>query len=377
MDMDWNEQQKLLKNVAREFLERECPTSMVRECERSPEGYSPALWKKMADLGWMGLMIPEEYGGAGGGLLDLAVIFEEMGRFAVPSPFLNTVVLCGLPILEVGTAEQKHALLPQIASGDMVLSMALTEPSAKYTADGVQMRAQHRGDHYVLKGTKLFVEDARMARYLLCVVRTGIGATPEEGITLLLVDGTSRGITMTPLTTTALDKQFEVVFDGVEVSKDNVLGQEGKGWPVVARALQKGVGLQCAEMVGGAAKVLEMTVNYVKSRVQFGRPIGTFQAVQHSCANMVMDLDNARLATLEALWRLDSGLPADKEVALAKAWTGPAYARITREAHQLHGGIGFMMEYDLHLWSRRAKAMELKFGTPTFWQEAFAKAVGL
>ncbi len=377
MDLAWNEQQTLLKNAAREFFERECPPTLVKDCERSPEGYSTALWKKMAELGWMGLMIPEGYGGLGSGLLDLAVIFEEMGRFAVPSPFLGTVVLGGLPILEAGTEEQKRTLLPRIASGDLVMSLALTEPSARYTADGVQTRAQRRGDRYVVKGTKLFIEDAHMAQYLLGVARTGSGATAEEGITLLLIDPTSPGVTLTPLITTALDKQFEVVLDGVEVPRSNLLGQEGKGWPVVARVLQKAVALQCAEMVGGATRVLEMTVNYVKNRVQFGRPIGAFQAVQHNCANMVMDLDNARLATYEALWRLDKGLPADKAVALAKAWTGPAYARITREAHQLHGGIGFMMEYDLHLWSRRAKAMELKFGSPSFWQEAFAKAVGL
>ena len=246
MDLDWNEQQKLLKNAAREFLERECPTALVRDCERSPDGYSPALWKKMADLGWMGLIIPEQYGGLGSGLLDLAVISEEMGRFVVPSPFLNTVVLCGLPTLEAGTEQQKRYVLPKIASGELIMSLALTEPSAKYTADGVQVRARRSGDHYVIEGTKLFIEDAHIARNLLCVVRTGDGASAEDGISLLFMDSTSPGITMTPLKTTALDKQFEVVFKGVQVPTHNLLGQEGKGWPVVARALQKAVALQCA-----------------------------------------------------------------------------------------------------------------------------------
>jgi alkylation response protein AidB-like acyl-CoA dehydrogenase len=196
MDLDWNEQQKLLKNSAREFFEKECPSAFVKECERSPEGYSPALWKKMAGLGWMGLLIPEQYGGMGSSLLDLAVIVEEMGRFAVPSPFLNTVVLCGLPIIEAGNEEQKRDLLPKIASGDLVLSLALTEASAEYTADGVQTRADRRGEGYALNGTKLFVEDAQMARYLLCVARSGARIRGENGISLLLVDGTSPGVAM-------------------------------------------------------------------------------------------------------------------------------------------------------------------------------------
>ena len=377
MDLDFNEQQQMLKASAREFFERECPTTFVRECEESEEGYSPELWRKMAELGWLGMILPEQYGGLGGTLTDLAVLFEEMGRFVVPSPFLNTAVLGGIPVLEAGTSEQKQAILPKIAAGELIMTMALTEATGQYTADGVDMQATRDGNDFIVNGTKLFIEDAHIANHLLCVVRTDQGTARENGITLLLVDSTSPGITMNPLYTTALDKQFEVTFTNVRVPGGNLLGELGEGWPVVQSTLQKAIAMQCAESVGGAERVLEMTVNYVNNRIQFGRPIGTFQAVQHTCADMVIDIDNARLATYEAIYRLDAGLPAEKEVAMAKAWTSPAYKRVAQEAHQLHGGIGYMLEYDLQLWSKRATAMELKFGVPDEHMEAFARAIGL
>jgi alkylation response protein AidB-like acyl-CoA dehydrogenase len=378
MDLEFNEQQQMLKASAREFFERECPTTLVRACEESEEGYSPDLWNKMAKLGWLGMMLPPEYDGLGGTFADLAALFEEMGRFAVPSPFANTVVLCGIPILEAGNPDQKKSFLPRLAAGEAIMALALTEASATYTPEGVEVSATRDGTDFIINGTKLFIEDAHIADYLLCVVRTN--QTPkasEDGITLLIVDTTSPGISISPLHTTALDKQFEVTFNNVRVAGDNLLGKVDQGWPIIQETLKKAIAMQCAEMIGGAEHVLEMTVMYVNNRVQFGRPIGSFQSVQHTCADMVINIDNARLATYQAIYLLDSGLPAEKEIAMAKAWTSPTYKKVTQEAHQLHGGMGYMLEYDLHLWSRRAKSMELKFGVPDDHLEIFAKAIGL
>lgn len=378
MDLEFNEQQQMLKASAREFFERECPTTFVRACEESEEGYSPNLWNKMAELGWLGMMIPPEFGGLGGTFTDLAALFEEMGRFVVPSPFSSTVVLCGIPIIEAGTPDQKKFFLPKIAAGEAIMALALTEASAHYTPESVEVSATTDGTDFIINGTKLFIEDAHIANYLLCVVRTNQNPqTSEDGITLLIVDTTSPGISISPLHTTALDKQFEVTFKNVRVTSDNLLGNLDQGWPVIQETLKKAIAMQCAEMVGGAERVLEMTVSYVNNRIQFGRPIGTFQSVQHTCADMAINIDNARLASYQAIYHLDAGLPAEKEIAMAKAWTSPTYKKVAQEAHQLHGGMGFMLEYDLHFWSRRAKSMELKFGVPDDHLEIFAKAIGL
>jgi alkylation response protein AidB-like acyl-CoA dehydrogenase len=199
MDFALSEEQEMLKKMARDFLENECPKSLVREMEDDEKGYSPELWKKMADLGWMGLVLPEEHGGEGLTFLDLAVLIEEMGRALVPGPYLSTVVYCGLPILAAGTEEQKREFLPKIAKGDLILSLALTEPSASWEPSGIETRAVADGDDFVINGTKLFISDAHVADCLLCATRTRDSAEGEDGITLFLVDAKSQGISMTPL----------------------------------------------------------------------------------------------------------------------------------------------------------------------------------
>ena len=264
MDFALSEEQEMLKKMARDFLENECPKTLVREMEEDEKGYSPELWKKMADLGWMGLVFPAEYGGEGMAFLDLAVLVEELGRALVPGPYMSTVVYCGLPILEAGTEEQKKELLPQIAKGEMIATLALTEPSASWDPVGVETTASADGDDFVISGTKLFISDAHVANCLLCVARTKQSADPEDGITVFLVDAKSPGLSMTALKTIGSDKQFEVVFDKVRVPRKNVLGEVDKGWAVVKTLLPQAILAQCALMVGGAKQVLEMTFNYAK-----------------------------------------------------------------------------------------------------------------
>ena len=377
MDLGLTETQEMVRVTARDFFERECPTTLVRLMEQDELGYPPDLWEQMASLGWMGLVFPEEYGGAGGTLTDLAVLVEEMGRALVPSPFIATVVLAGLPILDAGTADQRDQLLPNLASGTSIATTAFTEESARYSADGIQLEAIAKADGYLLNGAKLFVDYAHVADHLLVPARTDPSGTAEEGITVLLVPRTAPGVSITPLKSLARDKQSAVSLDNVLVPSSSVLGEVDQGWSVVKRALDRATVIHCAESVGGAQRVLEMTVAYVKQRVQFGRPIGSFQSVQHSCADMVIAIDAARLATYQAIARLEYGAPADRELALAKVLTNHAYKWTTLQAQQLHGGIGFMEEYDLQLWTRRAKVAELKYGISPPHRETFAQSMGL
>ena len=377
MDFALSEEQEMLKKMARDFLENECPKPLVREMEEDEKGYSPELWKKMADLGWMGLVFPAEYGGEGMAFLDLAVLVEELGRALVPGPYMSTVVYCGLPILEAGTEEQKKELLPQIAKGELIATLALTEPSASWDPVGVETTASADGDDFVISGTKLFISDAHVANCLLCVARTKQSADPEDGITVFLVDAKSPGLSMTALKTIGSDKQFEVVFDKVRVPRKNVLGEVDKGWAVVKTLLPQAILAQCALMVGGAQQVLEMTVNYAKERVQFGRPIGSFQAIQHKCADMATDVDGCRFITYQAAWKLSEGLPCALEVSMAKAWVSEAYRRTCAEGHQIHGGIGFIKDHDMQLYYRRAKTSELLFGDADYHRELVAQQIGL
>ncbi|MDH4269995.1 MAG: acyl-CoA/acyl-ACP dehydrogenase [Dehalococcoidia bacterium] len=377
MDLGLSEEQEMLKKSARDFLKRECPKQLVRQLDESQEGYSSELWRKMAELGWLGLVFPEKYGGSGRDFLDLAILLEEMGYNVVPGPFFSTVVLGGLTILTAGNEEQKMEFLPKIARGEMILTLALTEPSASYDAASVKTKAVNRDDKYGIRGTKLFVLNANVADYILCVARTKETKDPEDGITVFLVDARSPGLTCTLLKTLARDKQCEVVLDNVTVSERSVVGKRDEGWPMVKDILQKAAVAKCAEMVGGAQAALDMAVNYAKERVQFGRPIGSFQAIQHFCANMAMDVGGSRFVTYKAAWKVSEGLPAALDAAIAKAWVSEAYGRVALSAHQIFGAIGFTMDHDIHLYYRQAKAAEIVFGGADFHRAIVAHELGL
>ncbi len=377
MDFGLSEEQEMLKNSARDFLLKECPKQLVRQLDESDEGYSPELWRKMAELGWMGLPFPEKYGGGGGSFMDLAILLEAMGYNVVPGPFYSSVVLGGLAILAAGSEEQKKELLPKVSRGELKLTLALTEPSARYEAAYIKTAAKARNGNYVINGSKLFVLDAHVADYLLCVARTKATGKPESGITVFLVDSKSPGVKCTLLKTLARDKQCEVVFDNVSVPKENIVGGLNKGWQVVQDVMQKATVAKCAEMVGGAQAALDMAVAYAKERVQFNRPIGSFQAIQHYCANMVSDVDGSRFVTYKAAWKVSEGLPATFDVAVAKAWTGAAYGRVTLLGHQIFGAVGFTMDHDMHLYYRRAKAGDILFGDSAFQRAIVARELGL
>ena len=377
MDLGLNEEQEMLRKSAREFLSKECPKKLVRELDESDSGLSKELWKKMAGLGWMGLPFPEKYGGNGGTLLDLTVLLDEMGYNIVPGPFFATVVLAGFTLLEAGSEEQKQTYLTGICSGKTIMTVALTELDGTYLPESVETAAEAKGDQYVLKGTKLFVPDANVADFLLVAVRTKKSTDPADGISIFIVDVKSPGVKVTLLKTLGRDKLCEVVFDNVMVPSKNLVGKLNGGWPVIKSILRKAAVAKSAEMVGGAQASLDMAVSYAKERVQFGRPIGSFQAIQHYCANMVTDVDGSRFITYKAAWTESEGLPSDMEVSMAKAWTSEAYKRVAVLAHQIFGAIGFTMDHDMHLYFRRAKAGELAYGDADFHREIVAERLGL
>ena len=378
MDFHFSEEQKMLRESARDFLQTECPKAFVREMEKDPEGYAPELWRKMADLGWMGVVFPEEYGGIGGDLLDLLVLLEEMGRACLPGPFFSTVILGGLPILDGGTPAQKKEFLPKITRGDLILTLAHTEPETiQFDPYLIKVQALAGPNGYFINGIKLFVPDAHVANYMICVARTKGEINAREGITLFLVDAQSPGIKREFLKTVARDKQGEVIFQKVQVPQENILGTVNEGGKILERVLQKAAIAKCAEMIGGARFVLDMCVSYAKEREQFGKLIGTFQAVQHHCANMAINMEGGRYITYKAAWMLSKGIPCTKHVAAAKAWVSDAYKRVAGLGHQIMAGTGYMEEHDMPLYSRRAKAAELAFGDANYCKKLVAKEIGL
>ena len=377
MDLGLNEEQEMLRKSAREFLSKECPKKLVRELDESDTGFSRDLWKKMAELGWMGLPFPEKFGGNGGTLLDLIVLLDEMGYNIVPGPFFSTVVLSGFTLLEAGSDEQKQSYLSKICSGEMIMTFALTELDGTYLPESIETAAKKKGDQYVVNGTKLFVPDANIADFMLVAARTKESSNPEEGISIFIVDAKSPGVRVTLLKTLGRDKLCEVVFQDVKVPEKSLVGKLDGGWPIIKSILRKATVAKCAEMVGGAQASLDMAVNYAKERVQFNRPIGSFQAIQHYCANMVTDVDGSRFITYKAAWTESEGLSSDMEVSMAKAWTSEAYKRVAVLAHQIFGAIGFTMDHDMHLYFRRAKAGELAYGDADFHREIVAAQLGL
>ncbi len=377
MDFDFTKEQKLLRSSAREFLKKECPTSLIREMKDDKKGYSPALWEKMAELGWLGLVIPEEYSGLGGNFLDLSILLELMGEACMQGPFFSTVVLGASIIIEAGSNNQKQDLLPMIADGELILSLAYAEPGSRYGAAGLNASAEKNNNGYIINGTKLFAENAHIADYILCIARTGEGEKTEEGLTLFLIDAKDPGINCTVLKTLAYDKQCEVVFNNVKVSDENVVGEIGRGWEILKKITEQAAVAKCAEILGSLEAVLKMTVHYAKERVQFGCPIGSFQAIQHHCANMLMDVESSKVLTYQAAWKIAEGLPGSLEISMAKAYTGEASQRVAGLGIQIHGAMGFCEETDIHLYYRRVKAGEVSYGDEDYHYEKVARAIGL
>jgi alkylation response protein AidB-like acyl-CoA dehydrogenase len=372
MDLALTESQEMLRSVARAFMEREAPTDVIVGLQRAPDSLAPDLWRKAAALGWLGILVPAEYGGGGESLSDAAVLYEELGRGPLPGPFFSSGVLGALAVMESGTDEQRRLLLPAVARGERVLTVAITEPHASWGPARIALAPERRGGGYRLRGTKLFVSDATSATDLLVAVRTGDG--PAD-VSLLRVDARAPGVAVRRLPG-FLSWQCEVTFDDVEVSADALLGgREQQGWAALWRALERALPLLCAYIVGGCQAVFDKSVAYSQTRVQFGVPVGRFQRVQDHIVRLVNHLDAARWATWEALWKLDTGRPATASVHLAKAVASEAYLEACNAAHEVHAGMGVLVEYGLPAHTQMSRTLFHFLGDPRWHKRRMADAL--
>jgi alkylation response protein AidB-like acyl-CoA dehydrogenase len=371
MNFAFSEEQEELRRITRQFFEAKSPESEVRRLMDTTDGYDPAVWAQMAnELGLQSLTIPEEHGGQGFSFVELTVVLEEMGRALLCAPYFSTVVLAANTLLHSGDEEACKALLPGIASGETIATVAFTEPNGRWDESGIEATATREGEGWRLNGTKMFVIDGAIANLLIVAARS------DAGVSLFQVDGEAEGLTRTSLSTMdQTRKQAKLELAGVPAK---LVGTEGKGWDVLGRVLDLAAVALAAEQVGGAQYVLEMAVQYAKDRVQFGRPIGSFQAIKHKCADMLLEVESAKSAAYYAAWcasELNDELP---EVAcLAKAYCSEAYFHAAAENIQIHGGIGFTWEHPAHLYFKRAKSSELLFGDPTYHRELLAQRLGI
>ncbi len=376
MDFAFSEEQEMLRRSAREFLAKECSPKVVRKLMESADGYDEALWKKLAGLGWTALGIPEQYGGVGT-FLDLVVVLEEAGRALLPGPLFSTMGLAVPALIEAGTEAQKKKVLGAIAEGSARATLAVTEPSGRWDASAISLAAHQKSGGWQLDGVKTFVPDAGVADYFVVAARTrGDG---EEGVTLFLVERNTKGVEVKPLETLDQTRRWsEVRFDAVELGADAVMGAPDKAWPPLKRALEWATAALCAEMVGGVQKVLETSTEYAKTRHQFGKPIGIYQAVSHKLADMLVLSESGRSATYYAAWAVDADAP-DRALAssMAKAYVSDAYRKVAGDGIQVHGGIGFTWEHDMHLYFKRAKSSEVTLGDATYHRELVAQALDL
>ena len=383
MKFDFNQGQNILKESARKLLSNECSTEFVREMADGTSEFPEKLWEKMVELGWMTLLIPEEYGGSGFNFLDLSIILYEMGYHCMPGPFFSTVVQGGLSVLEAGTPEQKKKILQEVAEGKHKLTLAWLESDGVYDREGISLSAVREGDHFVLTGSKLFVQDAQSADTVICAARTRDTIDtkdPEstsDGITLFLVDSQLEGMDIIPLETMSGDSQYEVLFNRVKVPEACILGKLNQGWDVLDSVLQKSAVAKCAEMTGGAEKVLDIVIPYAKGRKQFGRPIGAFQSIQHHCANMLTFAETIRFITFQTAWRITEGVFSEMDASICKAWVSDSYRQMVALGHQVLGGVGFMEEFDLQLYFKQAKSAQQQFGDGDFHRERVAQNMGL
>ena len=378
MDFGFSEEQEMLRKLAHDFLAKESPMPVVRRLMDDDLGYSVETWRKMAELGWMGLVFPQDFGGAGLRLLDLAVVLEEMGRALMPGPFFSTVLLGGLSVLEGGNEAQKARYLPPLIAGELKATLAVPEAGGPWDAAAVVATATADAGGFLLNGTKRFVPDAHVADLIVVAARTE-SSKGEEGISLFALDVPKDGVSVTTLETLDQTRKLcDVKLDQVRVGPESLLGARGAGWAILRRVIDRAKVALCAEMCGGAERVLEMSVEYAKVRVQFDRPIGSFQTIQHKCANMLTLVESAKAATYYAAWAVSGGAPEGPlAAAMAKSYASDAYRVVAGEAIQIHGGIGFTWEHDLQLYFRRAKASELTFGDATFHRARVAELMNL
>ena len=367
----FSEEQEELRRTVRAFLDQKSPESEVRRLMDTEQGYDEAVWRQMGEqMGLQGLIVPEEFGGSGYSYVELIVVLEEMGRSLLCAPYFATVALAANALIHSGDDQAKKEFLPGIASGETIATVAFTEPSGKWDEAGITMAATKSGDDWKLSGTKMFVLDGHTADLIIVAART------SAGVSLFVVSGDAAGLTRTALSTMdQTRKQAKLEFSDTPA---RLIGTDGAGWTVLSTVLDLAAVALAAEQVGGAQRCLDMAVEYAKVRVQFGRPIGSFQAIKHKCADMLLEVESGKSAAYYAGWcaaEMNEELPS--VASLAKAYCSEAYFHAAAENIQIHGGIGFTWEHPAHLYFKRAKSSELLFGDPTYHRELLAQRIGI
>jgi len=378
MDIGFSEEQELLRDTARKFLDSECPTQFVRRMMDTDDAVTDEFWRQLAENGWLGITYPEDAGGSELGLVDLVVLMEEIGRAVMPGPYPATVLLGGAAIATAGSPAQRREWLPRIAVGEVKATLALTEPNARWDAAGITATAREARGGFTLSGGKMFVPDAHLADVLVVAARSRDGSTMEDGVSLFLLPKDAAGLTIRRLPSVDETRKLcEVKLDNVAVPGSALLGELHQGWAPLQRVIDRAAVALSAEMCGAAQRVLEMTVDYAKLRVAFGKPIGTYQGVKHKCADMLVDIENAKSLTYYAAWAVDEGeAEAPLAVSMAKAAASDAGRKVCAAGIQLHGGIGMTWEHDLQLYLKRAKADEVALGDATWHRERIARLMG-
>jgi alkylation response protein AidB-like acyl-CoA dehydrogenase len=378
MDIGFSEEQEMLRETARKFLDDECSTQFVRRLMATEEAITAEFWQKLAEQGWLGILYPEEDGGSGMGLVDLVVLMEEIGRAVMPGPYPATVLLGGAAIAAVGSPAQRREWLPRIVAGEAKTTLAVTEPNARWDAAGITLAAQETRGGFALSGSKMFVPDAQLADVMVVAARSRDGSTMEDGVSLFLVPRDAAGLAIRRLPSVDETRKLcEVTLDNVAVPAAALLGELHQGWEPLARVTDRAAVALSAEICGAAQRVLDLTVDYAKLRVAFGKPIGTYQGVKHKCADMLVEIENAKSLTYYAAWAFDEGdAEAAMAVSMAKAAASDAGRKVCAAGIQLHGGIGMTWEHDLQLYLKRAKADEVAFGDATWHRERIARLMG-
>jgi len=369
MDLDWSEEQQVLRDMVRGVCEQYAPIAVVREMEDDPKGYPDELWKQLGELGLLGLLIPEAYGGAEQGMLEAAIVYEELGRSLAPSPHFVSAVVSARALLGAGSEAQKREWLPKIAMGEAILTPAWLEPERGFGPAGVQLEARADGDGFVLSGVKRHVLFASAATRLLVLARTGPG---EGDVDLFLVDPRAAGVTLKQQRSLASDTQYDVRLDGVRVAAgDRIAG----GWPVWDRVMHDAIILLAAWAMGGAERAVEMTVQYAKERKQFDKPLGAFQAISHYLADATTKVDGGKTLVWEAAWARSQGRDVARLAPMAKLFACQTYRDVTAMCQQVWGGVGFTLEYDIQLYFRRAKQLQITWWDGSYLEEKVAADV--
>jgi alkylation response protein AidB-like acyl-CoA dehydrogenase len=372
LDLTFSPEQEMLRETVRGVVATTSPLSVVRELEDDPTGYSAELWKQLAHLDLIGLQLPEEFGGSGMTTLETVVVYEEFGRALAPSPHFVSSILSGGALARSGSTEQKQAWLPAIVTGEAVLTPAWLEPENSSRPTGVQLRAVPDGDGWTLTGVKRHVAFASSASRLVVLARTG---DAPDAVDLFLVDPADPGVTLTQQMTIASDAQYKVELDGVRVTEADRIGAPGTGWTTWDAVMHEGIILAAAQAVGGAQYALEITTQYAKDRHQFDKPLGAFQALAHYLADAVTAVDGAEVLVHEAAWARAEGRPVDKLAPMAKLYACNTFRDVTATAQQIFGGIGFTVEFDIQLYFRRAKELQLSWWDTRALEELIAAQV--